>query len=580
MGKGKQAKQSKSRSKPIESGESDKRILIPDDPTPLGQPAGGVTVDGCRNTTLPISPISLSYADYIKYRAVVDERVRSMGDTEWKDAVRWLCLNDRFYLMEKVLRATKWLSGVTERKREYVYNFVRSVERDEFGYVDLAARYHLKSLALTYAGRIQHILRNPERTIGVFSFKTSLAKSFLKQIKTELEVNDELKILFDDVLYMNPQKESLKWSENEGIVVKRQGNPKELTVEAVGLIDSQRTGMHFNELWFDDAIEKTCAGSQVFMEKAEEGIRLAIGGLGTHDKVYGGAGTRWKLFDAYENLAKSGVFKLRRTDATSDNTRSGEPRYLTQDEWEAAQREFTSYQFSCQMLNDPQADSAKCFQLSWLRFYEEMGNWRAMQRYILVDPATSKKKDSDYTAMVVMGLARDGNYYVLDIVHDRLSMFERIDKLFGLVHKWDIKGNGRVGYEKYGMMADIEAIKARQAIDMDYWDIVELGGKLAKEDRIEKLMPICEKQKLYMPKRFLYTNWEGMAVDVIDYFINWEYIPFPNGAHDDIMDAMARIVDPKLGAVFPTGTQHKAVVSKRYENYGSGSGGKGSWLSM
>ena len=35
--------------------------------------------------------------------------------------------------------------------------------------------------------------------------------------------------------------------------------------------------MHYNELWFDDAIEKTCAGSQVFMEKAEDAIRLAIG---------------------------------------------------------------------------------------------------------------------------------------------------------------------------------------------------------------------------------------------------------------------------------------------------------------
>jgi len=131
MGKGKQAKQSKSRSKPIENGEEEKRILIPEDPAPLGQPVGGLTVAGGPDTTHPSSPLLLSYADYMKYRAVVDERVRGMGDTEWKDAVRWLCLNDRFYLMEKVLRATKWLSGVTERKREYVYNFVRAVERDE-----------------------------------------------------------------------------------------------------------------------------------------------------------------------------------------------------------------------------------------------------------------------------------------------------------------------------------------------------------------------------------------------------------------------------------------------------------------
>ena len=43
-----------------------------------------------------------------------------------------------------------------------------------------------------------------------------------------------------------------RWNENEGIVIKRRGNPKELTLEAVGLVDSQKTGMHYNELWFDD----------------------------------------------------------------------------------------------------------------------------------------------------------------------------------------------------------------------------------------------------------------------------------------------------------------------------------------
>ena len=46
------------------------------------------------------------------------------------------------------------------------------------------------------------MLRDPERTTGIFSFKQSLAKSFLKQIKTELEINVELKTLFDDILFL------------------------------------------------------------------------------------------------------------------------------------------------------------------------------------------------------------------------------------------------------------------------------------------------------------------------------------------------------------------------------------------
>lgn len=525
--------------------------------------------------------LKLNWSDYKAWCVLRDRELYGCREDSaaLKDLVRYWAVTDRYFLMERLLRATSWLSGVSDEKREYVYNFCRGHELESWGYVDLAARYHCKSLVVTYAHTVQELLRNPEWTQCIFSFKGNLAKAFLMQVKTELEVNDELKTYFDDVLYWNPERESPKWSENEGLCVKRKGNPREMSLEAVGLIDGQATGKHFNALRFDDAIEKTCGGSQHYMEKAEEAMRLAIGGLGTHDKVYGAVGTRWKLFDAYENLSKGGLFKIRRTEATSDNTRSGEPKYLTDEEWKQSQLEFTSYQFSCQMLNDPQADSAKNFQMDWLQFYKELGNWRTMNRYILVDPATSKKKDSDFTAMIVMGLARDGNYYVLDVVHDRLSLYERVDKLFKLVSKWEIKGKGKVGYERYGMMADIEAIKARQAIDMDYWEVVELGGKTAKEDRIEKLMPIFQKQKLYLPQKFIYTNWEKENVDIVRYFIDWEYLPFPNGAHDDLLDAMARIVDEKLGAYFPEGTIHKTKEREWYDNFFE-EDNPTTWLSM
>lgn len=451
--------------------------------------------------------------------------------------------------MEEVLKATSWLKGVTEQKREYIYNFLARAERETWGYMDVAARYHTKSLCLTYAGLIQQIIKNPEVTIGLFSYKSKLAKSFLAQIKQEFETNDYMKYLFDDILYAKPDTQSPKWSENEGILVKRQGNPREVTLTASGLIDGQLTGAHYNILWFDDAIEKEAGGSQYMMAKAEEAMRLAIGGLGTHDKVYGGVGTRWNLMDAYFNLDRDKVMRIRRTEAATPNKRDGEPQYLTAEEWENAKLEFTPYQFSCQMLNDPQAASSKRFNYDWLQWYDKVTDgWRRMNRYIIVDPANTKKKHSDYTAMVVMGVQGDGNYYLLDAVHDKLSLPERIEKLLGLYEKWKPK---LIGYEKYGMQADIEAIKMKLADEMLNLPLIELGGKTKKEDRIEGLMPICQKNKLYLPKKLMYYNWEGMNVDIIDFFVNWEYLPFPNGQHDDLLDAMARITDPAMKVKVP-----------------------------
>ena len=69
-----------------------------------------------------------------------------------------------------------------------------------------------------------------------------------------------------------------------------------------------------------------------------------------------------------------------------------------------------------------------------------------MNVYILYDPANTKKKasnhDPDYTAMIVVGLASDNNYYILDLVRDRLNPTERVDKLFNLHMKWaKLSGN-------------------------------------------------------------------------------------------------------------------------------------------
>ena len=40
-------------------------------------------------------------------------------------------------------------------------------------------------------------------------------------------------------------------------------------------------------------------------------------------------------------------------------------------------------------------------------------------------------------------------------------------------------------------------------------------------------------------------------VDMVQEFIAKEYIDFPVGSHDDMLDCMSRILDENLGAVFP-----------------------------
>jgi len=68
-----------------------------------------------------------------------------------------------------------------------------------------------------------------------------------------------------------------------------------------------------------------------------------------------------------------------------------------------------------QLQQRPTPRGGGLFRKEWLQYYEEMPPVRTMNLYILVDPANEKKKDSDWTAIWVVGAGQDGNYYALDI---------------------------------------------------------------------------------------------------------------------------------------------------------------------
>lgn len=210
----------------------------------------------------------------------------------------------------------------------------------------------------------------------------------------------------------------------------------------------------------------------------------------------------------------------------------------------------------------PVAGTGGKLKRAWLRQYEEIPVTIAkpMNRYIIVDPAGSKGKKNDYTSIVVIGLNIDGNKYLLDAVRDKLSLKERADTLIRMRRKWlPLK----VGYEKYGKDSDIEHIQSKQA-EINYrFDIVELGGKMAKEARIERLIPDLETGKWWFPTALIRTGADNKPVDVMERFINEEYLPFPAGLHDDMLDAIARIYEPVMEATFPKPPENFAAIAAR-----------------
>lgn len=448
------------------------------------------------------------------------------------------CQTDLHYLLVHGL-------GRKDCDNDWVRARCAEVQADPNGFLDLWAREHYKSTIITFALSIQDILNDPEITIGIFSHTRPIAKAFLRQIKQEFETNEKLKRLFPDILWADPRKESPKWSEDEGITVKRQTNPKEATVEAWGLVDGQPTSKHFRILDYDDVVTRESVSTPEMMLKTTDALALSFN-LGAHGGHRRFAGTRYHYNDSYRTLMDRGTVIPRIYPATKDGTVEGEPVFLTREQLAKKRADQGPYVFACQMLQDPKADETQGFKQEWLAY--ATAEERGLNIAIVIDAASAKKKTSDYTAGWVIGLGSDRSFYVLDMVRDRLSLTQRADLLMNWHRRWQPIA---VGYEQYGMMADIEHIQDRQERENYRFEITALGGTMPKLDRIRRLIPWFEKKRVYLRPALTKTNYEGVPVDLTKAFIDEEYLPFPVAAHDDMLDALARILDDELPINFP-----------------------------
>lgn len=337
-------------------------------------------------------------------------------------------------------------------------------------------------------------------------------------------------------------------SEDDGIIVKRKSNPKEATIEAYGLIDGQPTSKHFKVLMYDDIVVRESVTTPEMIAKTMNGLEQSYNLGVTPGGIRRFAGTRWHYNDAYSTIKKRGSAIPREHPGREGGLLTGKPVLWSEEIHEQKRIDMDAYNYSAQILMEPKEDSLQGFQRDWIQTYNNIDS-KKLTKYILVDAASSKKRGSDFTAMFVVGLGGDDNYYVLDMVRDRLNLKERADCLFELHRKWKPK---QVRYEKYGAMADIEHMQDRMEKETYNFKITEVGGQTSKSDRIKRLLPLFEGGRLYFPRTLHRTNWDKKTEDLVKVFIEEEYLAFPVGSHDDMLDSLARICEPNMDLAWPS----------------------------
>jgi hypothetical protein len=412
--------------------------------------------------------------------------------------------NDRFFLLTGLLNRVDLI-------HPWLYDRCREVENDPDGYLDLWARGHGKSSIITFGGAIQEIIVDPEITIGIFSVTADISRKFLAQIKQEIEGNGELIATYPDVFWTKPRVEAPSWSLNDGLIVKRKGNPKEGTLEAHGLIDAMPTGRHYRLLCFDDIVTERHVSNPEQIRKVTERVELSDNlGIGDGTRKWF-IGTRYSFADSYGHLLEHGIVRPRLYPATDDGTLDGNPVLLSPASWEERKKAQRTT-ISAQMLQNPIAGKEQLFRTEWLNGY-----WvrpLTMNVYIMGDPSLGRSKSSDRTAIAVIGVDTLGNKYFLDGYAHRMKLSERWKNLRDLHVKWSRMPGVQlisVGWERYGVQADIEYFEEQMRLEGHRFEVKELNwtgqvGAQSKASRVGRLEPDIRLGKFFFPWRVYHPH--------------------------------------------------------------------------
>lgn len=200
-------------------------------------------------------------------------------------------------------------------------------------------------------------------------------------------------------------------------------------------------------------------------------------------------------------------------------------------------------QFRAQYYNDPNDPGSMWISRDKFQYYDKKfltrdgGNWyirdRKVNVFASVDFSYTTSKRSDYTAIVIVGIDRDHNIYVLDIDRFKTSRIsEMFDHILDLHTKWDFRK----------MAAEITAAQITIVNELKenyirphglYLSIEEIKNSRVSGTKEERIRAILE------PKYDNLAIWhyEGGNCQVLE-----DELTFEHSAHDDVKDALASCV--------------------------------------
>lgn len=434
----------------------------------------------------------------------------------------------------------------------------------------LLPRDHGKSALIAYRAAWE-VVKDPSIRILYISSTSNLATKQLKFIK-DILASDTVRLYWPDLVNKEEAKRE-KWTEREISVdhpKRKEEAVRDPTIFTAGLT-SNIVGMHCDIAILDDVVVATNAYLEDGREKVKEqyGYLSSIEGANAREWV---VGTRYHPKDLYSDLvgmevvhfddfgnkiSSESLFETKEHAVETAGDGTGEylwPRSQRSDgKWfgfnaeELAKKRaqyLNKLHFRAQYYNDPNDVDSSPIQRHQFQYYDEKylnsinGHWHYQGHRLnvvaAVDFAYSLGAKSDYTALVVVGVDGQGNYYVLDI--DRFKADKPSDyypHILKLYEKW--------GFRK--LRAEVTSAQIVIVNDLKENYIRKYGLSLTIDEHRPTRWAGSKEERMLATLEPRYANGQIWHSKTGNIQILEEELLLSNPPHDDVKDALTSAID-------------------------------------
>lgn len=383
-------------------------------------------------------------------------------------------------------------------------------------------------------------LEEGPKNILLVSSTASLSEWWLGRIRKEIENNSSLYDMY------GPQKSDV-WRQNElqlanGSVIK-----------AIGA-DGQTRGLRPAVVLVDDLENDEGVWSENTRLKLEEWFWRSLTNVMNRDGQLILIGTILHPLSLLNKIIKDPPhgWVCRKYEAI-ENGKSIWPERWPLEDLLKRRKEIGEAAFQQEFMNNPIPSEWRTFKEEQIHFFEQEPP--GCVYFTTVDPAftVGSRGDPDYTAIITCAVDVDKNIYVVDCFRKRVLPNEVIDEILRQYEKWnpEVIGLETVAAQKvlkYGLNDECE----KRGI---YPYIKELStGGMRKEYRIERLQPFFDNGKVFLRK------------EMTDFVA--ELLSFPTGNHDDMVDALASLLDIiRKGEIVETNHMKPGTFGEWFYNY-------------